>query len=227
MSATYPVPEIFCKNLKNRAYIIPTDCAGEKDRHRLRESYVRACVCTYVCEFARGRASISWKLLRVPSPACRIPRSALSWIDAHFSIFTIKRACHRGFDAKERNYMDHFDGKTREGKRNGGGGGKERDGMTGKRNGRPLVDGDFPRRAWRLNKLRRSSLAIFFPFLRWITYKRIPISKPVDSQLSRLKHIPFFARFSITSFTWISLSCFIKSSVSTMFMVKLQYIVGQ
>lgn len=105
-------------------------------------------------------------------------RAALSSIDAHFSIFTIKRACHRGFDAKERNYMDHFDGKKKR-KRKKGEEKRSRDGMTGKRNGCPLVDGNFPWRARWLNKLYRSSLAILFLFSLLFNYVQmnIPIKR--------------------------------------------------
>lgn len=123
------------------------------------------CVCVYV--FVRVWASISWKLLRTSSLARCIPCATLSWIDAHFSIFAIKRPCRRGVDAKERNYMDHFDGKKREeGKR-----------IPMERPGSAIAacDGDFQRKARWLNKLCRSS-SVFFFFPPWIIYKRISTS---------------------------------------------------
>jgi len=66
----------------------------------------------------------------------------------------VKRACRHGFDAKERNYMDHFDGKMK---------GKER---KGKENAADEITGklailaieSLPRR---LNKMRCDSLQFF------------------------------------------------------------------
>lgn len=142
--------------------------------------------CALVCV----RASISWKLLRTPSLAPCIPRALLSWIDAHFSIFAIKRPCRRGVDAKERNYMDHFDGRKKK-KRKESAHPMERPG-----NAIAARNGDFQRRARWLNKLRRSlsvffSFTFFFFFLYWIIYKLILASFLICRKFLMWTHAAF------------------------------------
>lgn len=147
---------------------------------------------TYTCALVCVRASISRKLLRTPSLAPCIPRAILSWIDAHFSIFAIKRPCRRGVDAKERNYMDHFDGRKK--KR-----GRKTHSMERPGNVIAARNGDFQRRARWLNKLRRS-LSVFFSFFfffYWIIYKLILTSFLICRKFLLWTHAAFcFLYFS-------------------------------
>lgn len=151
----------FVKNLENRVRH-PPGCVRKRVRWRLCESCIRVCICVCVCVCINFVKAFKGIVSSVPySPrGTFVDRRAL--FDIHdktglSSWLRCKRAQLHGSLWRQKRKKKKE--KREEGKRS-------QNRMTGKRNGCPLVDGDFLRRAWRLNKLRRSSLAIFFSFLR-------------------------------------------------------------